>query len=245
MLSLPRINTILLAFAWSVGFGLWSLYVQNYTQLFSGFIFLYIITLGLLWLMPARQDKNLWELCGSAVILLGWFGVFLLLPQLGFRITFLIITLPLFTFLFSTQFSIGEYIITNRMLLGSFFISLTLAGFSQYFRISSTWLLLAGLVLFIGLIRSTLVHIPHRHLVKTIASLVLGLAWVEWFWILTFLPVHYTAIGFILWITFYTAWVLYYHFLFHTLNARKFQFYIFVALFLLIMVLLATPWHVL
>lgn len=246
MKKLNRLKPFLLAILWSLSFGILIFgFSASILQVLLLFIILSGVTIWLLLLNITQTEDVIWQSIGTPVTLLGWFGVILLLPKKGFEFLFLLVTVPLFTFLFSTQYSIGEYIITNRMLMGSFFVSLALAGFSQYFKISSVLIFIVGFGLFVGLIRSTLAHIPHAGVIKLIASIVFGLTWIEWFWILTFLPLHYTAIGFILWITLYTAWVLYYHYLFHTLNTRKLQFYIVVALILLFLVLFSTPWRIL
>lgn len=246
MKKLDPFKPFLLALLWSFSFGLLIFFLSaNVLKVLSLFVVLSGLTYWLLWRDAKQIEERVWQSLGTLVTLAGWFGVLVLLPKKGFEFLFLLVTVPLFTFLFSTQYSIGEYIMTNRMLMGSFFVSLALAGFSQYFKISSALIFIVGFGLFVGLIRSTLAHIPHAGLIKLIASVVFGLTWIEWFWVLTFLPLHYTAIGFILWITLYTAWVLYYHYLFHTLNTRKLQFYIAVALVLLFLVLFSTPWRIL
>jgi hypothetical protein len=246
MTKVNPFKPFLLALLWSFSFGILIFFLSaNVLKVLGLFVILSGLTYWLLWRDAKQIEERIWQSIGTLVTLSGWFGVLLLLPKRGFEFLFLLVTVPLFSFLFSTQYSIGEYIMTNRMLMGSFFVSLALAGFSQYFKISSVLIFIVGFGLFVGLIRSTLAHIPHAGLIKLIASVVFGLTWIEWFWVLTFLPLHYTAIGFILWITLYTAWVLYYHYLFHTLNTRKLQFYIAVALILLFLVLFSTPWRIL
>jgi hypothetical protein len=119
MTKLNPFKPFLLALLWSFSFGILIFFLSaNVLKVLGLFVILSGLTYWLLWRDAKQIEERIWQSIATLVTLAGWFGVLLLLPKKGFEFLFLLVTVPLFSFLFSTQYSIGEYIMTNRMLMG-------------------------------------------------------------------------------------------------------------------------------
>ena len=77
------------------------------------------------------------------------------------------------------------------------------------------------------------------------SAVVVGLFCAELFWVLNFLPFHFSALSVILFNFFYFCLVLNYYHLFHNLNFKKIQFHLGVMALSSFLIALATPWEVL
>ncbi len=197
------------------------------------------------WYLQQLQALNLWVLIRSELLLAAGFGLYLIIPSEGVRGLFLLTGVGVIAFFELMIGKHSENIVLNETLFVAAGLFFALSAFSQYipsYQTAYTALVFFGTAL---LARSFYDFMPQPSETKTIGALVLGLFASEIFWALSFLPLHFSALGIILFDFFYFALMMNYYFLFHSLNFKKMQFHLFLIMASGLLVIAATPWKIL
>lgn len=214
--------------------------------------------------LQSIKKYNFWAMLRPLMLFASGFGIFFLLPTAGFRLLFLI---PTFAIIFLVELNLGNFaenFLINETLIIAFGFFICLAAFNQYFpyfarvpvflgkyhvfdwQFSMEPLYLAGVFLSVtALSRAFYESIPQNDKTKWIGAVLLGLFSAELFWVLSFLPLHYSAQAVILFSVFYFCLILNYYHLFHSLSLKKIQFHLILIILACGLVVLATPWKIL
>ncbi|QQS23333.1 hypothetical protein IPM19_02095 [bacterium] len=195
--------------------------------------------------LKSRGHYNKWLFLRLPIFLIFWFSLLFVIP-LGFgRALFLLVSIPVIFFFETLIENTGQQIGWNIFLLSLASLLIGMYGFNFYFPLTGLiylFLLFVGMAL---LVRTSVETVPHNTNVKWLAALVLALFSAELFWVLQFLPLHFSVLAVINFNILYLLWAIYYHYLYQTLTARQIQFNILLALGLSIIVLLSSPWSIL
>lgn len=225
-------------------------WISDPVPIFRYLIPVFLLYLGVImlytWRFLQNQDNfSLWIWLRLPIFLGTWFWL-LFLVSAGFaRGLFLLISVLLIFFLTNTVGNRGQQLAWNQYLITLFGILIAVAGFSFYFEVIYGLAFLAVLFLLVTLAtRAAVQQIPHGDNIKWLVSLVMALFAVELYWVLQFLPLHYTVLAVIQFNILYLLWAIYYHYLYQTLNRKQIQFNILLVLVLSIIVLLTTPWSI-
>lgn len=206
----------------------------------------YVLVMALYnrWYTRKNNTWNMWLWLRLPLFLFSWFGLFLLIPSSLGRGLFLLISLPIIFFFESLIGNSGQQLGWNEFLLTIAALLLTLFGFSYYFILPGVLYLLTVFICITVVVRSSLELVPHEPVEKWIASLSLGLFATELFWVISFLPLHYTALAVFAFNVLYVLWIIYYHYLYKTLTRKQVQFHLVLALVLAVIMFLSTPWSI-
>lgn len=195
--------------------------------------------------LKSQKELSWWLLVRVPVFLLSWFGLLFIIPTGYGRIFFLIISLPVIFFFETLVANKGQQLAWNLFLLTIASLFISLYGFNYYFPLSG---LVYLALIFVGVLTSVRISIesvPHPNNVKWLAGSVLALFSAELFWVLQFLPLHFSVLAVIHFNILYLLWAIYYHYLYQTLTKKQIQFNILLALALSIVILLSSPWTIL
>lgn len=217
----------------------------RFRYLLPGFL-AYVIGVGVYnWFYLLKNEAlKFWIWMRIPLLLVSWFGVYFLVSEGWSRSLLLLASLPIIFFFESQAGNTGQQLGWNEFLLTLGTILFALMGLSYYFVIPG--LIFMGLV-FTAItvtVRSSLELVPHSNNIKWVVSLALGFFATQLFWVLNFLPFHFSVLTIIAFIALYVAWMLYYHYLYHTLNVRQIQFHLIFAVALVVIALLTTPWGI-
>lgn len=193
----------------------------------------------------AKDVFNVWLFMRLPLFLVFWFSLFIIAPIAIVKVVFLLASIPVIFFFETLVENRGQQIAWNIFLLSSASLLLGLYGFNFYFPLNGFVYLL---LLFVGtllLVRVSVDSVPHTSNVKWLAALVLALFSAELFWVLQFLPLHFSVLAVINFNILYLLWAIYYHYLYQTLTAKQIQFNVLLALALSIIILLSSPWGIL
>ncbi len=190
------------------------------------------------------NTHRLWCVCGGLLFSFAWFGLFAILPSSGFQWAFIILSVPVIFFLEYGIAAHGEQAMVNRLLLIWFSFSLAAEALPQYFLIPHVWFLCFVFVFTLLLVRYSYEYVPHTSQRKWTAASTLGLLFTELFWTSTFLPFHFSSTGLIIFSLMFACWLLYYHYLFHTLTLKKIIFNLSLAFFIIVTACIVTPWNI-
>lgn len=195
--------------------------------------------------LKQRQLYNFWMWLRPLLFIMTWFGVFFIIPSNFWRGVYLLVGVVVIYIVERNLGSHGEQLLFNETLITAFTGLMTLTALSHYFLLPGT-LYLAGTFVFITVIvRSSYDLSPQNERTKWISAVVLGLALTEVFWISSFLPLHYSALGLLAFNVFYCAWTLGYYFLYNHLTFKKVQFHVVLALVFTALIMSVTPWRIL
>ena len=197
------------------------------------------------WYLQQLQSLNQWALIRNELLLAAGFGLYLIIPSEAVRGLFLLTGVGVIAFFELMLGKHSENIVLNETLFVAAGLFFALSAFSQYIPSYQT---LYSVLIFAGtalLARSFYDYMPQSGEAKTVGALVLGLFASEIFWALSFLPLHFSALGIILFDFVYFALMMNYYFLFHTLNFKKMQFHLFLIVASGLLVIAATPWKIL
>ncbi len=186
-----------------------------------------------------------WLLVRIPVFVLVWFGLLFIIPNGFGRGLFLLISIPVIFFFETLVANKGQQLGWNLFLLSLASLLVSLYGFNFYFPLSGLVYLALVFLGVLVLVRISLESVPHSTNVKWLAGLVLALFSAELFWVLQFLPLHFSVLGVINFNILYLLWAIYYHYLYQTLTQKQIQFNILLALALSIVILVSSPWTIL
>lgn len=196
------------------------------------------------WYIKSHGNWNVWLWVRLPLFLTSWFGLFFLIPSGLGRGIFLLFSLPIIFFFEVLVGNTGQQLGFNEFLLTCAALLISLFGFSYYFVLPGVLYLFLVFISISVIVRSSLELVPHEPLVKWISSLALGLFATELFWVISFLPLHYTALAIFTFNVLYVLWIIYYHYLYKTLTWKQIQFHLILALTLGAVMLLSTPWSI-
>lgn len=209
-------------------------------------LFLFLLTLSFYnWRYLLSQNQfTSWLLVRVPLFVLIWFGLFFIIPFGFLQSVFLVVSVVII-FVFETLVANhGQQLSWNVFLLSLASLFIGLYGLHFYFPLSG--LLYLALV-FIGvavLVRVSIQTVPHEPSVKWFASLVLGLFAAQLFWVLQFLPLHFSILAVISFIILYLLWAIYYHYLYQSLTRRQIQFNLLLVIVFSIIILMSSPWTI-
>lgn len=196
------------------------------------------------WYLKKIQKYSIWTSLRMMLFLTAAFGLFLIIPSEGFRGLYLIITVGLISLGEIILGKEGENILLNETLIIAFGLFLTFSAFYQYIPGYSVVYAIGVFISVALLTRSFYEQLPQAGYSKLIGSVALGLFCSEIFWVLNFLPFHFSIQGVFLFNIFYLCLILNYYHQFHNLNLKKIQFHLFLITACSFVVLLFTPWNI-
>ena len=207
--------------------------------------FLIILTLYNWRYLKSQNDLSWWLLVRVPVFVLVWFGVLFIIPTGYGRVLYLFASVPVIFFFETLVANKGQQLGWNLFLLSLASLLMALYGFNFYFPLSGLVYLALIFVGVLTLVRISVESVPHPSNVKWLAGLVLALFAAELFWVLQFLPLHFSVLAVINFNILYLLWAIYYHYLYQTLTSKQIQFNILLALGLSIIILVSSPWTIL
>jgi len=188
---------------------------------------------------------NLWTLLRPLLFLLGWFGVYFIIPNEFWRGVYLLAGLPVIYLLERMLGNSGEQLLFNETLLMAFTGLFTVTALSHYYLLPGTLYLFVIFFLTVLIVRASYELTPQDKAMKWICAVCLGIVITEVFWASSFLPLHYSAIALLIFNVFYCAWTLCYYFLHKHLTPRKIQFHVVLAVLFSVLIVAVTPWRIL
>ncbi len=207
---------------------------------------LYLICVTLYNYAVVRKDTahSKLMLVRPVLFYLGWFGLFFIIPNTFWRGVFLLISVVLIYSIERTIGKPGEQLLFNETLLTSFAGFMTLTALSHYFPLHGTEYLAAVFIFSLALIRASYDLMPQLPRTKWLYALVLALLLTQLFWVLSFLPLHYSALALLLFNIFTCVWTITYNFLYNQLTRQKVQFNLILAAAFTLIILSVTPWQI-
>lgn len=191
------------------------------------------------------NKANIWIWLRPVLFFLSWFGLYFIVPNDILRGLFLLIGLPTGYWIENLLGNNGQFIIFNRVVIISFAGIMTIEALSSYYLVHSLVYLLTVFVFLTLLVRSFYESTPHLPSVKWTGTLLVSLLSTELFWVLSFLPFHYSALALMLFNLFYLIWSLNYYSLFNILTTRKIQYQVLITFVFIVLIILLSPWRVL
>jgi hypothetical protein len=188
---------------------------------------------------------NVWTLLRPLLFLLGWFGVYFIIPNEFWRGAYLLAGLPAIYLLERTLGNSGEQLLFNETLLMAFTGLFTVTALSHYYLLPGTLYLLIVFALTVFIVRASYELTPQSRQMKWICAICLGFVVAEVFWAASFLPLHYSAASLLIFNVFYCAWTLCYYFLYNHLTTKKIQFHVVLAVLFSVLIVTVTPWRIL
>ncbi len=191
-----------------------------------------------------RSSFNWWIWLRYIFLSIAWFGVLFLIPSGIGRGSFLLFTLPILFFFELLVGSRGQQLLQNEFLITTAGLVLIMFGFSSYFQLPGIIYMCMVFAATLIVVRTSLELVPHPPIVKWVSSVSIGLFVAQLFWVLNFLPLHYSALAMICYVFVYILWVMFYQFLYHSLTNKQIQYHLILALILISLVLVTTPWKI-
>lgn len=208
------------------------------------FVYAGLVALYNRWYMKRGDRFNVWVWLRIPLFLLAWFGLYFLIPSLFVRGAFLLGSVPIIFFFESLAGNTGQQLGWNEFLLTAGGMLIGLFGLSYYYQLPGIIYMLFVFLAITLLVRTSLELVPHDVLVKWVASLAIGLFATELFWAVSFLPLHYSGLAIITFNALYVVWIVYYHYLYHTLTLKQVQFHLILAVLLTAVMFISTPWTI-
>jgi hypothetical protein len=188
---------------------------------------------------------NWWVWLRPHLLLIGWFGMLMLLPNEFFRGMYLLLGLPLLYIVEVNVSGVGEQLLFNETLLTAFAFCMGVMAAVQYFPRTHILYSISVFAAMSILCRTSFQSTPLDERAKWVSAMILALFTTELFWVLSFLPLHFSALGVILFNLFYFCWALYYYYVFNHLTPKKFQFHLVLAIFFTFVMIFVTRWDIL
>lgn len=188
---------------------------------------------------------NFWTWLRPLLFIIAWFGVFFIIPSSFWRGVYLLLGVVAVYVVERNLGKMGEQLLFNETLITAFTGLMTLTAFSHYFLVPGTVYLILVFIWTMLIVRASYELTPQDRQAKWVSSVVLGIALTEVFWVGSFLPLHYSALGLLIFNVFYCAWTLGYYFLYNHLTPKKIQFHVVLALVFTAIILAVTPWRIL
>lgn len=191
-----------------------------------------------------RDQLDWWLALRNPILILIWFGLLFVVPSGFGRGVFLLVTIPIIFFFQTLLANRGQQLAWNWFLLSLAGLLLALYGFNFYFPLTGIVYLALVFIGVLFLVRIVVDSVPHPPGVKWLAGLVMALFAAEIFWVLQFLPLHFSVLAVLSFNILYLLWAIYYHYLYQTLTARQIQLNVLLALGLSLVILISSPWTI-
>lgn len=211
----------------------------------SFIIYLVIVTFYNYFYLKNRGIVNLWVLVRPVLLIAAWFGTYFIIPNTWWRGVYLLAGAGVIYFTERTLGNQGEQLLFNETVLTAFTGLIAITAFSHYFVLPGAVYLFVTFAATAIIARASYEMTPQSARMKWTIAICLGLALAEVFWAGSFLPLHYSAIGLLLFNVFYCAWTLCYYFLYNHLTPKKIQFHVILAMLFTAVILAVTPWSIL
>jgi hypothetical protein len=240
-LRLHNVIVAILSIAFLVVVQLFSSPVPVFRYLVPAFsVYLAVLSGYAYWHLWRSHQFSFWLWLRLPLFLLAWFGFFFLIPTALLQGVFLLVSLVLLYFFQLTMGKLGEQVLFSQTLLTAFAFCMFIMAFSSYFPVSSL-LYFVLLVVFVSLlVRASFELTPATRQGKFLGAALVTALLAELFWSLSFLPLHYSALGLILFNFFYFIWSLYYYYLFKLLTLQKIELQLGLLALFTILILFAT-----
>lgn len=242
-----KISSIILSVLFLIGVQLYATPFPVFRNLFLAFVtFCVIAGVYNFFYLRSIGKYNFWVWIRPLLFFVSWFSLFQFVPNATLRGLFLLAGLPVIYFIEQSIDHEGEQVLFNQVLLDAFCFFIAAAAVSQFYRfkIPGTVYLVGLFAYILLLVRSSYEFTPRTVQHKWLGAAAIGLFMAELFWALDFLPLHFTALGLLLFNVFYFCWALYYYFLFNHLTQKKIQFHLLLTLLFTGLILLITPWGI-
>lgn len=241
-----RIISAILSIAFLVVVQLFAAPLPVFRYLIPAFVGLWAI-FGLynLFYLRLNEKFNWWVWLRPLLFLVGWFGLFFIIPNDWLRGLFLLAGLPIVYFVEAFTSNVGQQLLFNEILITAFSFFMGAAAIAQYFPKFSLFYTIAVFVFITLLCRASYEFTPLSVRNKWSSSLILAFFSTELFWALNFLPWHYSALAIILFNLFYFFWALYYYHIFNHLTPKRIQFHLILAAVFILVIVVVTPWKIL
>jgi len=240
----------IISLAFSIGFvvivQMFATPLPVFRYLLPAFIgYLLVFTFYNIYYLRVTDQSNPWAWVRPLLFMVGWFGLFFIIPDGFWRGVFLLAGVPIIYLVELMLGKSGQQFLFNEVLLTAFSCFLSLTAFSHYYySVPGTVYLAACFIVTSLMVRASFESVPRNAGQKWVSSLLMGLFVTELFWALSFLPLHYSALGLILFNIFYFCWALLYHSLFDHLTARRIQYHLLLLFIFTVMILIVTPWQI-
>lgn len=207
--------------------------------------YLIVVSLYNYVIIRAEHSYSHWMMLRPVLFFLGWFGLYFIIPNEFWRGLFLLASFPVIYVIERMIGHPGEQLLFNETLLTSFAGFMTLTALSHYFPLTGTLYLALIFGFSLALVRSSYDLMPQSPKYKWLYALVLALLMTQLFWVLSFLPLHFSALALLLFNVFVCIWTITYNFLYNHLTRQKVQFQLGMAVLFTLIILAATPWQIL
>ncbi len=196
------------------------------------------------WYLKQQALFTFWSWLRLLFFYCALIGIYFIIQAGVLRGLFLLAALAMIYFVEAWLAVPSEQIVFWQTLLAYFGLCLGVFGFNFYLlpRSTLTLFLLALMTFFVA--RCSFDYIPRDKSKKNFFAGLIALAILELSWGLVFLPIHYSVLALMLFNIFYVLWIIVYHHLFHNLTLKKITFHLIFSSVLIIIALIATPWHI-
>jgi hypothetical protein len=242
-----KISSAIIALLFLIGVQFYATPLPVFRNLFMAFLgFLILVGVYNFFYLRSVGKYNIWVWVRPLLFYIAWFSLFNFVPNATLRGLYLLASLPIIYFIEVVMERDGEQVLFNQTLISAFSLFIAAAAISQFYRFNVPGTLyLVGLFIFTTvLVRSSYEPTPRSKNHKWAGAVAIALFTTELFWALDFLPLHFTALGLLLFNVFYFCWSLYYYFLFNHLTYKKIQFQLLLTVLFTGVILLLTPWKI-
>jgi hypothetical protein len=195
--------------------------------------------------LRVQNKYKLWVAVRPLLLQVSAFLFYIVLLNSFFRGIFFVVAVFLIAIFEMFLAKYSENIFLNETLLGAFGFCFAFLAFSQEYFYTYTPLFAVGIFVALFLLaRSFYEFLPITDKAKTLNALLIAFLSAQVFWVVNFLPFHYSAISLLLLNFFYVALVLNYYYLLHTLSKQKIKFYLSLSAISMVLVFSATPWSI-
>lgn len=211
--------------------------------------FAVIVTAYNRWYLRAINKYNFWALVRPILLMFSAFGIFLIIPSESVRGLFLLSAVVVVAVVEAFIGNFSESYLINETLITAFGLFLAITGISLYvspfYKSYINFFYISG-IFFAAVLcaRGFYEYSAQSREAKWLGSLILGLFSAELFWVLNFLPFHFSVTAFLLLDFFYFCLILNYYFFYNILSLKKIQFHLVLAVATALLVFLATPWKI-
>ena len=217
-----------------------------FRYLVAGFLlFAFLLTLYNRKYLKHFERSGGWILIRPVLLFASAFALFEIIPSGFLRSLFL---LSVFVIGAGLEYFIGKFaegILINETLIIAFGMFMAICGMAfQYFPTFQTWYLIMVFAGTFLVARSFYEFTPQTAMRKLADSVVIALFCAEFFWSLSFLPIHFSASALILFNFFYFCLILQYYNIYNLLSLHKLQLHLAIFFFGSSFIFFLTPWKI-
>ena len=240
-----KLISLVLAILYPISLGLFAFPIPVFRYI-MGSLLAFLILIGFYnWFyIKSQKLEPFWPTLGVVMFYGAWACMFLIAPTYFLQISFLIISLILGYFVERLAASVGEDILFGRLIVTAFAFFISASAITNYYFKLPGIIVLSGVFIFtLALARvgyeQALINAP----AKLVNALVVALLSVELFWVLSFLPFHYSVLGMMVFLCFFCIWQLNYYFIFERLHLNKIVLLVGLSVLFCALAFALTPWR--